>query len=179
MADLPIDSFLTEVKKDLRANGWENKSLLSAISTLFFEFGMLPLIMHRIQYKIFKVPIIGKKLSRIIGLIVKVLTSCHFSPTATIKGGVSIPHPVGIVIGKDVVIESGTRIYQQVTLGADANNNFPKVGANVTIYAGVKVIGGITIGENAIVGANSVVVKDVASNSVVAGVPAKLLKMLI
>lgn len=171
-------SFFSEVKEDLKANGWHNKKISTAISTLLFNFGVHTLIMYRIQYRVFKLPLLGKPLSRVVSLLSKILTSCHISSTAEIEGGVSIPHPTGIVIGRSVIIKSGSTIYQQVTLGADASDNFPKIEANVTIYAGAKIVGGVTIGENAIVGANAVVVKNVAENSVVAGVPAKHIKYI-
>lgn len=69
-------------------------------------------------------------------------------------------------------------IHQQVTIGVDIHDKQgnPKIGNNVRITAGAKIIGKITIGDNVIVGANAVVVKDVPKNCVVAGVPARIIR---
>lgn len=91
---------------------------------------------------------------------------------AKIGKNLFLPHYVGIVIGEGAVIGDNCTIYQQVTLG-QKNQMYPSVGNNVTIYAGAKIIGDIKIGDNSVIGANSVVINDVKKNSVVAGIPAK------
>ena len=101
--------------------------------------------------------------------------NCIFSPMSNIGKNLSMPHPMGIVIGGDTKIGENCTIYQYVTIGQN-NNKFPKIGDNVTIYAGAKIIGDVEIGNNVIVGANAVVTHDVPNNSVVAGVPAKIIK---
>ena len=106
---------------------------------------------------------------------------CFISSKAKIGIGVKFPHPNGIVIGETTTIGQNCTIYQQVTFGGknigDAqNNNYPTIGNNVIIFAGAKLIGNIIIGDNVIIGANSVVNKSFPSNSVIGGVPAKLIK---
>lgn len=108
---------------------------------------------------------------------------CYIGSNARIGIGVKFPHPNGIVIGESTRIGQNCTIYQQVTFGGknigDAQkNNYPEVGNNVIIYAGAKLIGNIIIGDNVIIGANSVVNKSFPSNSIIGGVPAKLLKEL-
>ena len=66
------------------------------------------------------------------------------------------------------------QIYQQVTIGN--NGGIPTIGNNVEICAGAKVIGPITIGDDVVIGANSVVTKNIPSHSVVIGIPAKIIK---
>jgi serine O-acetyltransferase len=66
-------------------------------------------------------------------------------------------------------------IYQQVTIG-NGKNGIPSIGNNVTIYPGAKVVGGITIGEDVIIGANCVVTKDIPPHSIVAGIPGQIIK---
>lgn len=106
---------------------------------------------------------------------------CYISHSAKIGVGIQFPHPNGIIIGGSTVIGKNCIIYQQVTFGGkvvgDAQRgNYPTLGDNVTVFAGSKVIGDITIGDNVIIGANSVVNRNVPSNSIIAGVPAKALK---
>lgn len=92
--------------------------------------------------------------------------------------GLFIPHPNGIVINSKAEIGDYCTILQQVTIG---NNGFKgleklaKIGDNTTIGAGAKIIGPCQIGNNVNIGANSVVIKNIEDNSVVGGIPAKLL----
>jgi serine O-acetyltransferase len=97
--------------------------------------------------------------------------NCEVSHQAIIHPTVVFGHPSGVIIGSNSIIEKGCKIYQQVTLGANVlgNNAMPKIQENVTICAGAKVIGGVIIGENSIVGANAVVTKNVAENMVAIG----------
>ncbi len=106
---------------------------------------------------------------------------CFISLNAKIGIGVRFPHPNGIVIGGTTDIGENCTIFQQVTFGGkkigDAqNSNYPSIGNNVIIYAGAKLIGNITIGDNAIIGANSVVNKSFPPNTIIGGIPAKILK---
>jgi len=118
------------------------------------------------------------------GIIIRHLVhkyGCYISLNADIGLGVKFPHPNGIVIGDRVNIGENCTIYHQVTLGGkvigDAQSgNYPQLGDHVVIFSGAKLIGNITIGEHSIIGANSVVNKDVPPYSVVAGIPAKLIK---
>ena len=67
------------------------------------------------------------------------------------------------------------KIYQQVTIGYNGEKA-PSLGNNVTVCCGAKVIGGVTIGDDVIIGANAVVVKDIPNHCIVVGVPAKIIK---
>lgn len=101
-------------------------------------------------------------------------------PAALIEGGVMIDHATGVVIGETAVIESEVSIFQGVTLGGRgfaSGKRHPNVKKGASIFAASTVLGNITIGENSIVAAGSLVLKDVEKNSTVAGVPAKELKI--
>ena len=85
-----------------------------------------------------------------------------------------LPHPNGIVIHPDVSLGPNCLIFQQVTIGANFRGT-PVVGANVDFGAGAKVLGPIVIGDHAMIGANSVVLRDVAPGTIVAGIPARVI----
>lgn len=103
--------------------------------------------------------------------------SCTIGSHCEIGNDLIMPHPMGIVIGHGVKIGNRCTIYHQVTLG-QSKNNFPSVGDDVVIFSGAKIVGNIKIGNNVVIGANAVVIKDVPSNSVVAGNPAVIIKRI-
>jgi len=99
-------------------------------------------------------------------------------PINVVGKGLYIPHIVGgIIVNANKVGEYCT-INSGVILGNKKTGEKPIVGDNVELTIGCKVIGGVTIGDNAVVGPNSVVIKDVDCNTIVSGVPAKFLKKL-
>ena len=99
-------------------------------------------------------------------------------PAAQIKGGVMIDHATGVVIGETSKIDENVSIFQGVTLGGrgtEDGDRHPKIKSGVSIYASSTILGNITIGKNSVVAAGSLVLKDVDSDTTVAGVPAKVL----
>lgn len=88
-----------------------------------------------------------------------------------------IGHPVSIVIGDKVIIGDNVKIYQCVTIG-QKNNKYPRIGNNVVIYPNSVIVGDITIGDNCIIGAGSVVISSIPNNCVAAGNPARVIKKL-
>ena len=86
-------------------------------------------------------------------------------------------HATGIVIGETAVVEDDVSILHSVTLGGTgkvSGDRHPKIRKGVLLAAGCKIIGNIEVGQNAKVGAGSVVLEDVPANVTVAGVPAKV-----
>ena len=99
-------------------------------------------------------------------------------PAAEIKGGVMIDHATGVVIGETAEIGSNVSIFQGVTLGGkgnEAGDRHPKIKSGASIYASSTLLGNITVGENSVVAAGSLVLKDVEPNVTVAGIPAKII----
>ncbi|GAB0117115.1 serine O-acetyltransferase [Acidisoma sp. 7E03] len=102
-------------------------------------------------------------------------------PAATFGQGILLDHATGLVVGETAVVEDNVSLLQDVTLGGtgkDAGDRHPKIRRGVMIGAGAKILGNIEVGENARVAAGSVVLRPVPPNAVVAGVPAKLVRML-
>ena len=97
-------------------------------------------------------------------------------PHQTIVGkGLQFSHYSAIVINSDAVIGDFLTIFQGCTIGSVRGKGAPKIGNNCVFFAGSKIIGNVSIGNNVIVAANAVVVKDIPDNAVVGGIPAKIL----
>ena len=115
-------------------------------------------------------------LARLISQIARFFTGIEIHPGATIGKGLCIDHGMGVVIGETAEIGDDVLIYHGVTLGGtgkDKGNRHPTIGNGVVIGAGAKVLGPIKVGNNAKIGANAVVVKDVPEGATAVGIPAK------
>lgn len=118
-----------------------------------------------------------KRLAKLTSLLNFLLFSIEVPARLSIGPGLVIPHSVGTILGARAIGKNVT-IYQQVTLGAKvADFDFiaerrPLVSDGAIITAGAKVIGPVIIGENAIIGANAVILDDVPNNHIAVGVPA-------
>lgn len=93
-------------------------------------------------------------------------SGAEISPSARIGPGLCLMHSVGIVIGPDVRIGRGARIYQGVTLGDGLRDGQPVLGDDVTLGVGACVLGGVTVGDRVIVGAGSRVTRDLPDDTV-------------
>jgi serine O-acetyltransferase len=112
--------------------------------------------------------------SVLLNILCRKMASLYIT-TETVGEGLFIQHGFATVIAAHS-IGKNCWINQQVTIGFSNTNDCPVIADNVTINAGAKVIGGISIGENSVIGANAVVVKNVPANCVVVGVPAYIIK---
>lgn len=94
--------------------------------------------------------------------------------------GLLIGHFSGIFVHPKTIIGDNCNIFQNVTIGEvtrGGNLGVPTIGDNVIIYAGAKVVGGVKIGNNVSIGVNCVVIKDIPDNSVVVGIPGKVISL--
>ncbi|MDR3239167.1 MAG: serine O-acetyltransferase [Clostridiales bacterium] len=116
-------------------------------------------------------------LARLVSQIGRGLTGIEIHPGAKIGKGFFIDHGMGVVIGETCEIGDNVLVYQGVTLGGtgkDTGKRHPTIGNNVLIGSGVKVLGPFKVGDNARVGAGSVVLREVPANATVVGIPARL-----
>lgn len=115
-------------------------------------------------------------LARWLSLFSRWLTGVEIHPAVRAGRRLFIDHGMGIVIGETAELGDNVSIYQGVTLGGTSwqqGKRHPTIGDNVIIGAGAKVIGAISVGHNARIGSNAVVVKDVEPYSTMVGIPAK------
>lgn len=109
---------------------------------------------------------------------IRLLFNCAIDPSTPIGPGSFFAYGgIGVVIHKRAVIGSNVSIAQGVTVGGKSGAyEVPVIGDDVSIGAGAKVLGPITVGKGSAIGANAVVIRDVPANCVVAGVPARIIR---
>jgi serine O-acetyltransferase len=103
-----------------------------------------------------------------------IVTGADIPLNCRLGGGLLLPHPNGIVIHPDAEIGPNCLIFQQVTIGSTTGNDVPRIGTHVDTGAGAKLLGAITIGDQAKIGANAVVLRDVRAGAAAVGIPAKI-----
>jgi serine O-acetyltransferase len=131
---------------------------------------------HRVNHWLWKKDI--KLLARAGSSFTRLLTGVEIHPGAVLGARVFIDHASGVVIGETAEVGDDVTIYQGVTLGGTSlmhMKRHPTIGNRVTIGAGAKILGPITIGDDCRIGANAVVVKSAPPNSVVIGVPGQII----
>ena len=107
-----------------------------------------------------------------------VVTGCDLPINTKIGGGLLMPHPNGIVVHPLCEIGPNCLIFQQVTLGSNGSitgSGVPTLGGHVDVGAGAKILGPIMVGDNAVIGANAVVLTDVPANTVAVGIPSRVI----
>ncbi|HZC81083.1 MAG TPA: serine O-acetyltransferase [Nitrospiraceae bacterium] len=168
---------LKAIKEDLRAVFDRDPAATSWFEVVLTYAGFHAVVAYRVSHwlKIHHVPF----LPRFISQAARILTGIEIHPSATIGSGFFIDHGMGVVIGETAEIGDYVTLFQGVTLGGtgkERGKRHPTLGSHVVVGAGAKILGGITVGDNVKVGANSVVLKNVSANSTVIGVPARVIK---
>lgn len=138
--------------------------------------GFWALFHHRIAHSLYKINL--RFPARVISQWSRFLTNIEIHPGATIGRRFFMDHGAGIVIGETAIVGDDVTMYHQVTLGGtslEKTKRHPTVGNNVLLGMGAKVLGNIRIGDGARIGANAVVTRDVPPNTIVVGVPGRIL----
>lgn len=163
-----VEDYAIVMKRDPAAKNWLEVFLLYP--------GPQAIILYRIAHLLHKVGVFF--LPRFISHLARFLTGIEIHPGALIGKGVFIDHGMGVVIGETAVVGDYCLLYQGVTLGGtgkESGKRHPTLGRNVTVGAGAKILGNIYIGNNARIGAVSVVLKDIPPNSTVVGIPGRII----
>jgi serine O-acetyltransferase len=132
--------------------------------------GSLALVLSRLRQAAdrHRIPIVGSSLRR----VQTVLFGMEIARDVTLGEGVVFLHTVGIVIGGNARIGDRVVFLGGNTVGSVDNRDYPRIGNDVVIGAGARILGGVTIGDGAQIGANAVVLRDVPPGAVAVGVPA-------
>ena len=133
---------------------------------------LVNLMSYRIMYRL--------GISHLISYTIRIVFSCQVSPNLRVGKNLTLAYGgLGTVVHGSCIIGDNVTIGTNVTLGGNfGKGGVPKIDDNVYIATGAKVFGPVTIGKNAIIGANAVVITDVKSNSLYGGIPAQKLKSL-
>ena len=168
-------SFWQILKQDFTEPMRQDPACNSLFEIFFCYPGVWALINYRFAHFFYERGF--NLIARAISGLTRIITAVDINPGARIGSGVFFDHATGLVIGETAIIGDNCLIYQGVTLGGvslEHGKRHPTLQNGVVVGAGAKVLGNITIGENSKIGANSVVVKDVAPNCTAVGVPARM-----
>ena len=164
------------VRRDIHSALERDPAARNALEVILCYPGVHALLFHRLAHRLWR----GGRVitARFVSHVGRFLTGIEIHPAARIGPGVFIDHGMGVVIGETAEVGENVTLYQGVTLGGTSlkrDKRHPTLERNVVVGTGAAVIGAITLGEGTRVGAGSVVVKDVPPNSVVVGVPGRVI----
>lgn len=165
----------SQIKKDIQVIMERDPAVQSRMEAALCYPGLHAIWLHRIAHFFY-----NKKhilLARLVNTFSRFLTNIDIHPGAQLGEGLFIDHGLGVVIGETTIIGKNVTMYQGVTLGGTGKatgKRHPTIGDNVVISSGAKVLGSFTVGDGSKIGAGSVVLKEVPSNSVVVGIPGRI-----
>ncbi|OAA31342.1 serine acetyltransferase [Kosmotoga arenicorallina S304] len=167
-------NLLKAVKKDFDEYLIKDPAARSKFHIYLTSAGFHALFLYRLSHLLWNFGFFWP--AELIHYFNRVIFNIDIHPAAHIEAGVVIDHGIGVVIGSTATVGSGTLIYHGVTLGSRRiveGKRHPDIGRNVIIGAGAKILGPIIVGDNAKIGANSVVLEHVPENQTYVGIPAK------
>jgi serine O-acetyltransferase len=169
-----------EIRRDVAAAHERDPAArgVSSLEVLASWPGVHALLAHRVSHALHEagVPL----LPRLLATATRATTNIEIHPAAEIGDALFIDHGTGVVVGETAEIGDNVTLYQGVTLGGTGfatGKRHPTVEDNVTIGSGAKLLGPITVGHGAKIGANSVVITDVPPNSTVVGNPGHVVRV--
>nr|WP_231713202.1 serine O-acetyltransferase EpsC [Arthrobacter sp. zg-Y769] len=166
---------LARLREDLDAAASHDPAARGSLENLVVYSGLHAIWMHRLTHRMWARPALRFP-ARVLSQVTRFATGIEIHPGATIGRRFFIDHGMGVVIGETAEIGDDVMLYHGVTLGGRSLakvKRHPTICDGVTVGAGAKILGPVTIGANSAVGANAVVVKDAPADSIITGIPAK------
>lgn len=166
-----------DIGQDLRAVFERDPAARSRVEVILTYAGFQALMFHRIAHRLWRMKL--RLMGRLLAQFSRWITGVEIHPGAIIGHGFFIDHGMGVVIGETTEIGDFVTLFQGVTLGGtgkEKGKRHPTLGNHVVVGSGAKVLGNIRIGDFVKVGANSVVLRSVPSNSTVIGIPGRIIK---
>jgi len=170
--------FLDKINKDLAAIKRNDPAAKSTLEVLLTYSGFWAVVFYRMAHFFYRHNY--RLIARMISQTARFFTGVEIHPGAKIGSGVFIDHGSGVVIGETAILGNNITIYQGVTLGGtgkETGKRHPTIKDGVMISAGAKLLGSFSVGENAKIGAGSVVLEEVPPNATVVGIPGKIVKI--
>lgn len=173
-----IRELLSAIRADLEMFMQNDFSVRSRRDVILFSTSFRGLVYYRIYHSLYEKG--HKFIAMYLYYQAKRKYGMDIHPAAKIEPGVLIDHGIGVVIGSTAFVGKGTILYQGVTLGSrriEKGKRHPTVGRNVFIGNHASILGNIKVGDNAVIGAHSVVLADVPPFATVVGIPARIVKI--
>lgn len=164
-----------QMKKDIDAIMLRDPAAKTRLEAALCYPGLHAIWLHRIAHHFYLKGWVV--IPRLLNTFSRFLTGIDIHPGAKLGPGLFIDHGMGLVIGETAELGSNVTLYQGVTLGGtgkEKGKRHPTIGNNVVISSGAKVLGSFKVGDNSKIGSGSVVLKEVPPNSVVVGVPGRV-----
>lgn len=164
------------IKEDIKSVFERDPAARNTFEVLTNYPGLHALLFHRLAHALWNNGLLW--LARSISTFSRWLTGIEIHPGAQIGRRFFIDHGMGVVIGETTVIGDDVTLYQGVTLGGTSWNKgkrHPTLGNHVVVGAGAKVLGPFSVGDNAKIGSNAVVTKQVPDGATVVGIPGRVI----
>ncbi|MFC0669040.1 serine O-acetyltransferase [Azotobacter chroococcum] len=171
-------SLLAQWREDIRCVFERDPAARTTFEVLTTYPGVHAIMLYRLAHRLWRAE--WRYLARLLSFVARLVSNVDIHPGAVIGARFFIDHGACVVIGETAEIGRDVTLYHGVTLGGTSwrkGKRHPTLGDGVLVGAGAKILGPITIGANARVGANSVVVQDVPEGCTVVGIPGKVVKL--
>ncbi|MCC3246363.1 serine O-acetyltransferase [Methylocystis sp. WRRC1] len=172
-----IRGLLATLRSDVACVLQRDPAARNALEVAMLYPGVHAVIFHRLSHRLWRREF--KFAARFLSWFARLVTNIDIHPGATIGERFFIDHGAGVVIGETSVIHDDVTIYHGVTLGGTSwstGKRHPTIESGVLIGAGAKILGPISVGARARIGANSVVIEDIPPEMTVVGIPGRIVR---